>query len=326
MTSSVAGGHAVVALTGATGFVGSAILRQLVSAGWIVRALQRPRTGRTLPRLPGVEWIAGDLDDAAALAALMAGATSVVHCAGVVRGARRADFDRTNEEGTRHVVAAAAATPGCTRLLLISSLAARAPELSDYAGSKRRAELALAAAAGGLRWSVLRPPAMFGPGDREMRPLFQAIARGVAVLPARVRGRFSLLYVDDLATAVARWLESGAGAAELFELDDGHPDGYDWDSVIRIAAGQLRGGRPVLRVPLPLPLLRAVAAANRLAARCLGYAPMLTPGKVRELTHPDWVCDAGPFMRATGWHPVYPLARALAATFGQPVAALNGVS
>ena len=140
---------------------------------------------------PGLEWIAGHVNDRDALAALMEGAEAVVHCAGSVRGARRSDFDLVNEKGVLDTVEAAKREPGCRRFLLFSSLAAREPQLSDYAGSKRRGERTLEANAGRLDWAVLRPPAVYGPGDREMLPLFQGMARGLALIPGTGHGRFS---------------------------------------------------------------------------------------------------------------------------------------
>jgi nucleoside-diphosphate-sugar epimerase len=303
-----------VAVTGGTGFIGARVLRGLTAAGWRVRALYRPRRGRRVPTQPQIEWVAGSLADPAALARLVAGAHAVIHLAGAVRGARRADFDRVNATGTENLVAAAASAD-CRRFLLLSSLAAREPTLSDYAASKRAGEAALAAQTGGVRWTILRPPAVYGPGDRELRPLFRGMARGLAALPGAARGRFSLLYVDDLAAAILRWLASDPAGGQTFALDDGHPGGYDWDTVLALAARALRGGRRIARVPIPLPLLRGAAWLNLAAASILGRAPMLTPGKVRELIHPDWVCDGAAFTRATGWRPAFGLAAGLAATF-----------
>src|SRR5262249_32673177 len=144
----------------------------LMAAGYRVRALYRPRPGRELQAAPGLTWIAGDINDRAALTALVQGAEAVVHCAGAVRGARRADFDQVNEKGVLDTVVAATRGPICRRFLLFPPLGAREPQLSDYAGSKRRGEHALQANAGRLDWTVLRPPAVYGPGDREMLPLF----------------------------------------------------------------------------------------------------------------------------------------------------------
>jgi len=308
----------LVALTGATGFIGAVLLARLTGSGRRVRALYRPRAGRVPTASPGVEWVQGDLDDLDSLRALVAGADAVVHCAGTVRGTRQADFDRVNAEGAGRVAQAAANAPRAPRLLLLSSLAARMPDLSHYAGSKRRGELAVKAASGNLRWTVLRPPAVVGPGDRELLPLFRCIANGFAPVPAGATGRFSLLHVDDLATAVLCWLAADAGYGETFELDDRRPGGYDWDTVVALAGRALREGRPVLRVPIPVPVLALAALVNIGAASVLGYAPMLTPGKVREITHRDWLCDSHAFALATGWRPTVGLGPALAQAYGKP--------
>lgn len=315
--------YPVVALTGATGFIGAALLPRLVAAGYQVRALCRPRSGRVLRNTPNVDWVPGDLDDHAALKSLVAGAEVVVHCAGAVRGARRACFDLVNENGVVNIVRAAESEPGCRRFLLFSSLAAREPELSDYGASKRRGERALAANAHRLDWTVLRPPAVYGPGDREMLALFRSMARGWAPVPGAARGRFSLIYVTDLACAVMDWLAADTGHGQTYELDDGHAGGYGWDTVLDIAARTLRGGTPIHRVPIPVSLFRLVGWGNLAAARIFGYAPMLTPGKVREVTHADWVCDGSAFARATGWRPAYGFARGLACTLGKPDAVLD---
>ena len=306
----------LVALTGATGFIGAALLSHLTGSGWRVRALYRPRAGRALASSSGVEWLPGDLGDPEALGALVAGVDAVIHCAGTVRGARQADFDRVNAEGAGRVAQAATKAARAPRFLLMSSLAARMPELSHYAGSKWRGECAVKAVSETLRWTVLRPPAVFGPGERELRPLFRCIASGFAPVPAGASGRFSLLHVDDLATAVLRWLAADTGYGETFELDDGRPGGYDWDTVVTLAGRSLHEGRSVRRVPIPRPVLALAALANLGAARVLGFAPMLTPGKVREITHPDWLCDSHAFALATGWRPTIGLEPGLARAYG----------
>jgi nucleoside-diphosphate-sugar epimerase len=306
-----------LALTGATGFIGAALLPHLVRTSWRVRALHRPRAGRTPPALPGVEWLAGDLDDAAALASLVSNVDAVVHCAGAVRGAARADFFRVNAEGAGRIAQAAARQPNPPRFLLVSSLAARSPELSAYAASKRQGEEAVAEAMREGRWTAMRPCAVYGRGDRELLPIFRSIARGLLPLPGEAAGRFSLVYVEDVASAVVSWLAADAGYGETFELDDARPGGYDWDAVAQVAGRLLRNGARVRRVHVPAPLLQLAAATNLAAARLLGYAPMLTPGKVRELTHADWLCDSRAFASVTGWRPEFGLERGLAHAYGE---------
>ena len=314
LNNGVGANKTIVALTGAGGFIGTALREQLLGAGYAVRALYRPRRGRVLQNAAGLQWIAGDVNDRVALASLMQGAEAVVHCAGAVRGANRADFDQVNEKGVLDTVTAANREAGCRRFLLLSSLAAREPQLSDYAASKRGGERALEANAGRLAWVVLRPPAVYGPGDREMLPLFRGMARGLAPIPGSGQGRFSLIHVADLASAVIAWFGVEGDSGNTYALDDGHKGGYDWDTVLATASRVLRGNAPIRRLPIPAPLLRLFAGANLAAARVFGYAPMLTPGKVRELTHADWVCDGSAFERATGWRPAFDFERGLANT------------
>ena len=303
----------IVALTGATGFIGTALIKQLQQAGWQVKALYRPKPGRSPISSQSLTWVAGELSDLPSLTSLMANADAVIHCAGAVRGVTQADFDLINEIGARHVAEVAAAQNKPPRLLLISSLAARMPELSHYAGSKMRGELAIKNSP--LRWTIFRPPAVYGPGDRELLPLFQSMAKGLAPLPAGANGRFSIIHVHDLAAAMVHCLGQDAGDGKTFELDDGHSGGYDWPSVIQIAQAVLRDGGKIRRLSIPIGLLKLVAWTNFYAAQLLRYAPMLTPGKIREITHSDWLCDNNDITRITGWQPTCELAQGLAGLF-----------
>ena len=290
-----------LALTGATGFVGSALLRRLRSSGWSVRALCRSEPSAKRPGGDRLEWVRGSLEDIDSLRALVRGAAAVVHCAGAIRGATAADFNRTNVDGTARLVDAARAQRPGMRFLLVSSLAARAPGLSHYARSKRLGEEAVSAGAGDMPWTALRPPAVYGPGDRETLPLVRCMRLGIAPVLGGPQARFSLVYVEDLADAVRHLLEVPHWRPEPFEIHDGQPGGYSWDELV-VTVGRIVGRR-VHPVRIPTVLLRVAAAVNlAVAARC-GGRPMLTPGKVRELTHLDWVCDDAALRAATGWRP-----------------------
>jgi nucleoside-diphosphate-sugar epimerase len=258
--------------------------------------------------VPGIAWAAGSLEDAWSLATLCDGASALIHLAGAVRGADRAAFDAVNVAGAQ-VAAQAAARAGTARLLLISSLAAREPSLSFYAHSKRggedvvRAEFPLA--------TVLRPPAVYGPGDQELWPLIDGMRRGRGVHPGHP-GRFSLIHVDDVVGAILAWLDDG-GDGGTYEIDDGTVGGYTWSDVL--AAVERVTGRRVRRLPVPRAVLAVLGFANQKAARVFRYAPMVTPGKVRELYHPDWVCRDGEFAHETGWRPRLDLQSGLRETF-----------
>ena len=292
-----------LALTGATGFIGTALRRRLVSAGWEVRALHRRRASQ--PRYGSddtrIRWVCGSLSDPDSLRRLLQGVAAVVHCAGAVRGASAEQFNQVNVEGVARLVQAARELHPVPRFLLISSLAAREPALSFYAASKRGGEGILHTLAGPMETTIFRPPAVYGPGDREMAPLLRCMQHGLAPVLGGSAARFSLLCVEDLADAIRHALERPDWAPGPFEIHDGHPEGYSWEEVMTTVSRILR--RPVRAVRVPLALLRAAAAGNLLLAQICGTLPMLTPGKVRELTHPDWVCHDAPLREATGWTP-----------------------
>jgi nucleoside-diphosphate-sugar epimerase len=302
----------VVALTGATGFIGSAIARKLVNNGWCVRALSRAPLRRA--RLEGIsiQWVNGTLDHSEPLETLVGDADAVVHCAAVLRGITEADFYSANVQAVSRLAQIATRRQPAPRFLLISSLAAREPNLSAYAASKRMGEIALSETAGASAWTVLRPPAVYGPGDRALLPLFRLMQHGIAPLLGRTDARFSLIYVEDLAEAVMKWLVSDSGESRVFELDDGHPSGYSWSEVAETFE-RLRG-KPAFRFHVSELPMKVAANINQIAASLIGYAPLFTPGKVREIRHPNWVCNNSTFCQATNWKPTICLEEGLRTT------------
>ncbi|MEX2525633.1 MAG: SDR family NAD(P)-dependent oxidoreductase [Gammaproteobacteria bacterium] len=286
-----------VVLTGATGFIGTAILESLITSGRPVRALTR----RQRPDTDTVQWIHGDLHDREALQELVAGADAIIHCAGAVRGASLNDFSRVNTEGTLNLVETAVRNASRCRFLLVSSLAAREPQISWYAASKYAAEQTLSEHAGRMPWTVLRPTAVYGPGDRELSPLLRITRYGILPMPGRTATRFSLLHVNDLVAAILSWLSVGEPVPGIYELDDGTPGGYDRHSLAEIASRVW--GRPVRPLAVPASLMFMAAGTNLWLSRLFRYSPMLTPGKVRELLHHDWACDNTPLARALDWQP-----------------------
>lgn len=265
-----------------------------------MRALVRnPTAARHLARL-GVSLVAGDLDNTHALDELVAGADVVIHGAGAVRGACQEDFDAVNVRGTGNLLAAITAGAPSARLLMLSSLTAREPGLSWYGHSKFDSE-ALLSRCPDLDWVVLRPPAVYGPGDKEMLPVFQAMARGIATVPGSPEARASLVYVSDLVEAIITCLDSPQCRGETLYLHDGQPGGYSWRDMADIAGQHWQ--RRVRLWCIPRWLLDMVAAINLVLARLTGRAPMLTPAKLRELRHPDWSVDNDRITALSGWKP-----------------------
>lgn len=302
-----------IAITGATGFIGGVLAKRLSAPEWQIRALIRPTSYLKRPKDIAAEWVTGDLEDIGSLRRLVAGTDAIVHCAGAVRGAAQNDFDQVNVQGLTRLVQAAAEQNPTPRFLLLSSLAAREPQLSHYAASKLKGEKALASYSGDMFWDVFRPPAVYGPGDREMRPLFQWMFRGIAPLIGSDNNRVSLIHVEDLAKAVVCWLHNGKHPQHFYELHDGHQNGYSWQEIIGVVE-QLRGSS-IFRTTIPVPLVNMIASVNLMVANVFGGSPMLTPGKVRELTHANWVADNDLLSSKTDWVPRISLEEGLRQTF-----------
>lgn len=291
-----------MAVTGATGFIGQKLLDALIQNKWLVSALTRNQPSNSNHN--NIKWVLGDLDDHEALSELVKGASAIIHCAGVVKGNSQEVFFHSNVVGTENLLQKIASINPTSRFLLISSLAARQPELSWYAASKSNAEqIALRYAQHeGISCTIFRPSAVYGPGDKELLPVFQATRFGIVPVVGDMRNRFGLLHVTDLVELICYWLNNENFENGIYEIDDATPGGYSYQSIAEIAQQILE--RPVRCIKLPGELIKLVASMNLWVSTLLNYSPMLTPGKFRELQHPDWVCDMSVFRnKGINWSP-----------------------
>lgn len=266
-----------LAVTGGTGFVGAALIDLAIEQGWQVRALAR----RPQERREGVEWIAGALDEPQALARLAAGAEAVIHVAGLTNAPDRAAFAAGNIDGTAAMLAAAKGG-GVNRFVHVSSLAAREPGLSNYGWSKAEAERLVEAS--GLDWTIVRPPGVYGPGDRDQLELFR-LAR-IGVMPMPPAGRISQIHVADLARLLLAVAGDAASVGRTYEADDGREGGWTHEGFARAIGAAV--GRRVLPLSLPAALVRFAARADRMVR---GASAKLTPDRAAYFCHPDWVVD-----------------------------------
>ncbi len=281
----------LLAITGGTGFVGSAVIDRALQQGFEVRALAR----KPQPVRAGVEWITGTLADDDALLRLCDGAEAVVHIAGVVNAPTPAEFEAGNVTGTLNLVEAAVASQ-IARFVHVSSLAAREPSLSKYGASKERAEKVIAAS--GLDYTMLRPPAIYGPRDRDMLDLFKAARRGL--LPVPPAGRMSVIHVDDLARLLLALIPGGEDVTgQIFEADDAHANGWS-----HVAFGKTLGwavGKSKARViPVPRWLMQFGATADWILRE---ENARLTKDRVNYFCHPDWVIDPARRPPTNRWMP-----------------------
>ncbi len=291
-----------IALTGGTGFLGQAVVDWACQRGVSLRALAR----REQPPCNGVEWVRGDLADRAALARLVEGAQAVLHVAGVVNTPDPMGFHLGNVAGTEAVVEAAERA-GVSRFVFVSSLAAREPGLSAYGKSKRHAEEGVQTST--LDWTIVRPPAIYGPRDREMFELFRAARWGMVPIPP-AGGRASVVHVDDLARLLVALLPSDpALSRRIVEPDDGREGGWTHEALARAIGHAV--GREIWAPHVPKWALLAGARLDRLIR---GKRARLTPDRVGYMVHPDWVSRPDKAPPAELWRPEIPTQEGLAAT------------
>lgn len=278
-----------LAVTGGTGFVGQAVIDEACRRGLPLRVLAR----REQAPCEGVVWVRGDLADRGALAALVAGADAILHIAGVINTPDPMGFHLGNVTGTETLVEAARAA-GVQRLVFVSSLAAREPHLSAYGKSKRHAEDVIEAS--GLDWTIVRPPAIYGPRDREILDMFRAATWGVVPMPPP--GRTSIVHVEDLARLLLALSEAGSVSGRILEPDDGRERGWSHRE-LALAIGDAVGRR-VWAPHVPAPVMRAAAWFDR---RLRGQAAKLTPDRVGYMIHSDWVSHPDRAPPGALWRP-----------------------
>lgn len=295
-------------VTGASGFIGSEVVRHLLNEGIAVRALLR----KTSPKenLKGVEYEAalGDLSDFESLKNAVEGVDYVFHIAGVVSARNREDYFRHNALGTANLARACVATSTrVERFVYVSSLAASGPAkslkpvveddvakpISAYGESKLAGERELEkwAAEGKFPYTIVRPPAVYGPRDRGIFELVKFVKNGILpVFPSTDSSGdkfLSVVYVDDLVRGILlAGTAKDLGEREVFFVTG---DGiHSWSTMLGMIAENL--GKKPLRVPLPSFVLTGVAAAYTLAGWALGRQFPLTLDKLNELRPDYWIC------------------------------------
>lgn len=277
----------LTAVTGATGFLGAYVLRSLAAKGWRLRVLTRrwPAPPGDLDTTP-IEVVPGDLGQEAAISQLVEGADAIVHLAGLIKAVDAAEFERINVQGTGAVAAAWRQHAPTARFVHMSSLAAREPSLSPYAASKLGAESALTTIAGtDGDWRILRPCAVYGPGDLETLRVFRLADSWFQPLLNGPEARVCLIHARDVAEAVAATLGDPAQQT-CRELSDERSSGYSWAEIVGTAARAM--GRTARPIAVPQGVVRGIGRLGGLVNVLAGQPLLFDTAKVRELLHNDW--------------------------------------
>jgi len=324
-----------VLVTGASGFIGGRLVRQLIDRRCQVSCLVRANARIDELRLLGVQSLTGDVTDPASVARALAQsqATTVFHLAGLVKALHRDAFTRVNAIGVETIAAACADRAGPPVLVVVSSLSAAGPcaagqlrresdiptPVSAYGRSKLAGEHAAAKYAAAVPTTIVRPPIVFGPGDRGVLEMFRPIARsGLHVVPGRGGQRFSLVHVDDLVAGLLLAAEQGErlpaqgvpGQGVYFLAAEEQPTYAQFGQAIATALGQ----KPPTLLRLPAPLLRLVGSTADAVAHLRRRPGWINRDKITEALAGSWTCSAAKARAHLGWSPAATLADRLQET------------
>lgn len=301
------------AVTGATGFVGAALIEQLLQQSWSISALARDPSKfeySTSEHQPRVRVVAGDLNDKTALADLAKDASVFFHLAGVTHARRPEGFHDVNVTGAQNAARAAKAV-GAT-FIHASSMSARKPDVSPYAQSKFDSEAAVAQIMESAPWLALRLPAIYGPRDLVTLPFFKLIKSGLALAPrTNPPARASILYVADAAAALIAAAQTAPPGA-VYEVGDERADGFAWTEIGSIL-GEVLGRRPK-PLAVPRPVISLYHGAVRTIEGALGRNPSVREGQINEFFHPDWVARDNLLSDSCAWRPTTTLNEGFAKT------------
>lgn len=311
-------------VTGGQGFIGSHLCERLIREGHRVRVLARESSD--LAHLQGLrlEIVHGDLVSQQDLGPAVVGIEVVFHLAGALKGFREADLMRVNRDGTHNLTMACAAyAPNLARFVLVSSLAAAGPSpggpvatfedarpapLTWYGKSKLEAELVVQHS--GLPFTILRPPVVFGPRDRDVFSYFKIAKAGVLPIPGWKDRCYSLVFAPDLADGILCAATDPKAGSEIFNLAGAEV--VTWSELGRKISGALGVRGRVLR--LPEFAIRAAGRLADVAARLRGRPQIFSSQKVIEMLAPAWVASPGKAQAKLGWSAATPLDEALALT------------
>ena len=301
-----------VALTGATGFLGRRFVARLASQGAPgVACLVRDPAKASFEGPDGfVRVVAGDLDDAEALRDLVSQCRTVIHLAALTRAKTRDEMMRVNRDGTRRVAEAfLSAAPDDARFVHVSSLAAFGPAPGDRAidedspprpitwyGESKLASEAVTHRLLGDRAVILRPPAVYGPGERDIFTLFRMVRRRLAPIVGFGRKRLSLVFADDFVDVALR-IAHLAGAAGAGWFVTGRED-VTASGLVQAIERAL--GTRALKPRVPHALVYLLGAAGSCSAHLRKRPPLLTLQRYRDLAASSWTCDGSRLAAATG--------------------------
>ncbi len=293
-----------VLLTGASGFIGSHLAERLVDLGYDVTCMVRKTSNVEFLKTLNVRLVYGSLEDRDSLRRVVTNVDLIYHPAGLIKARCRPDFFTVNCEGTRNLLnAIIEASSGLQRFVYFSSQAAVGPApdptpltesaplkpITNYGKSKAEGERIIRELAHkhDIPFTIIRPPAVFGPRDMEILFFYKEARRGSLTVIGNPDKRLSIVYVRDLVDGTILAAESDRGVNETFFIAYDKPITWQW---IATHIGEVLGRECRLRV-IPYPVAYMVAFISELYSSLNGRVSMINRDKIRELAQRYWVCS-----------------------------------
>lgn len=305
-------------VTGGNGFVGSHLVEALLKKGYEVVCLVRNKSDLRFLSGLQVEYRYGDITDKNSLIEAAKGIDFVFHVAGITRAKNRAEYFGVNASGTRNLVQACFETnPDVKRFIYVSSQTAAGPSkdlhpidenakcepINDYGKSKLEGEKEVLNFKDKLPVTIIRPPAVYGPRDKDTLYFFQLINKGIILAFGLKESYLSLIYVKDLARGLILAAESQKSSGQIYFLTDGKT--YAWSEAFGVIRDAL--GVKAIRLRVPKSLLVTSAFFSEAFTRLLGKTPLLHLGRAKDLCQRFWICDTSKAKADLGFLPGYDL-------------------
>lgn len=309
-------------VTGATGFVGSHLVDALHAGQWQTRALVRPTSVTDQLIRTGCDVRVASVPDERTFTEALDGVDVVFHLAAATRARDEDEYRRANVDPTATLVRAAEALPRPPRIVYLGTLASVGPSLDGrpvaedaeprpltaYGRSKLAAER-IVLGSRRVPGVVLRPPAVYGPRDRDLFTFFRMASIGVMPRPSGPDRPVQLVHASDLARALLLAAVSSSTNA-VYHIAE--PVVRPWSGVTELIARAV--GRSPVDVPIPRLLLTAAAGLSEATARLGRRATIFNRDKVRELLAPGWICTTDRAARELGFRASIPLEEGIPAT------------
>lgn len=302
-----------VLVTGASGFLGSHVAEGLKKRGHDVRVLVRKSSNKKFLDTLGVEYAYGAIEDAEAVEKAVVGVDAIVHSAGIVKARSAAEYEATNVQGTKNLLAAAKKhCPKLVRFVHVSSLEASGPSkdgapiaidqespCTAYGRSKLLAEKACLAFKDDLAVTILRPTAIYGPRDVEILEAFRSVKRRLLPITGDGSVKYTFVYGPDCAEACIKAIEADVPSGSTFFVADGDV----WAQKDMMAKmEEACNTRALVRKGIPFGVVKAAAFFVEAYGKATNKAVMLTREKAAMLEQ-HFVCDPAATKQALGWEP-----------------------